>query len=259
MTMIYKLEKSNREILSQLYHNNSSPNVLTYLQGYAGEAYVDNPENPTIAVILVSIFATIAGNPQAPAAESLLKSIPDKRLVIAHSDEWHKKIEEVLSTSITKHQRYRCSGKLRNFTVAALQKYADRVPEGYVLKRIDNKLISDNSLVGLPRDFSENFDSAEEFVEKGVGFWILHEGAVVSGATSLSVYNGGIEVDIETHEDHRGKGLARAVAAKLILYCIQHTLSPYWEAANPTSLKMAIKLGYSYEGSYDCYWIWRGD
>ncbi len=256
--MIQKVDKSNREIITELFRAQSSPKVLTYLQGYAGEAYVDNLEDPTVAVIMVSIFAIIAGDPQSNFAENLLQSIPDKRLIIAPSDAWNKKIEEVLTTSVTKHRQYRCSSKANSFDIPTLESYKDTLQEGYTLKQIDMSIISDTDHDGLPQDFTENFGSVNEFVERGVGFWILHNGAVVSGATSFYIYDGGIEIDIETDEDHRGKGLATVVAAELIFYCLEHNLTPHWEATNPTSLKLALKLGYSFESECDSYWIWRG-
>ncbi len=257
--MIYKLDRANRDLLSQLFENNRSPKVLTYLQGYAGVAYVDNLENPTIAVILVSIFASVAGNPQALATDTLLKSIPNKRLIIAPTNEWNRKIEEVLTTTITKHKQYQCSSSINTFNLAILQNYVKNLPKGYTLQQIDKTIISDRSILGLPQDFTENFGSDEEFIERGVGFWILHNGVVVSGATSLSIYNGGIEVDIETLEEYRGKGLATIVTAQLLIYSIEHNIYPCWEAANLTSLRLALKLGYLADKEIDCYWIWRED
>jgi hypothetical protein len=39
-------------------------------------------------------------------------------------------------------------------------------------------------------------------------------------------------------------GLARAVAATLMLECLERGLTPHWNAANPVSQQLAVSLGY---------------
>ncbi len=213
-----ELNRCNRDVLTELFREQQSPKVQTYLQGYCGKGYVDDLKNPTVAVIMVSIFAIIAGNAQSESVENMLHTIPDRRLIIAPSSEWNQKIEEILTSTVTKHRQYRCSGSAKSFDIPMLKRYTETLPEGYTLRQIDKELVSGRSQDGLPSDFIENFGSEEEFAKRGVGFWILYNDVVVSGATSFFTYNGGIEIDIETDESHRGKGLATVVAAGIILW-----------------------------------------
>jgi len=46
---------------------------------------------------------------------------------------------------------------------------------------------------------------------------ILHQGRFVSGASSAAVGGGKFEIEIQTRSEFRRRGLARAVAAALIL------------------------------------------
>ena len=51
-------------------------------------------------------------------------------------------------------------------------------------------------------------------------------------ASSYTVYRGGIEIEIDTHPDHRRRGLARACGAALMLECLKRGLYS-WDAQNP--------------------------
>ena len=72
----------------------------------------------------------------------------------------------------------------------------------------------------------------------------------MSGASSYSRYREGIEIEIDTREDHRQKVLAYACGAKLILECLKRNLYPSWDAQNKISVAWAEKLGYHYSHAY---------
>jgi GNAT superfamily N-acetyltransferase len=98
-----------------------------------------------------------------------------------------------------------------------------------------------------------NFRSHEEFITRGVGVGILHQGTFVSGASSAAVGGGKFEIEIQTHRQFRRRGLARAVAAALILYCIEHGIEACWDAANEPSAALARQLGFHSTGKYEAY------
>lgn len=74
-------------------------------------------------------------------------------------------------------------------------------------------------------------------------------------ATSYTIYDEGIEIEVCTHPDHRRKGLATIVCAALILYCLDRGKYPNWDAANLNSVALAQKLGYTMEELCDTYYI----
>jgi predicted GNAT family acetyltransferase len=98
-----------------------------------------------------------------------------------------------------------------------------------------------------------NFRSHEEFITRGVGLGILHQGTFVSGASSAAVGGGRLEIEIQTHRQFRRRGLARALSAALILYCLEHGLEPCWDAANESSSALAQQLGFHSTGKYEAY------
>jgi RimJ/RimL family protein N-acetyltransferase len=73
-------------------------------------------------------------------------------------------------------------------------------------------------------------------------------------ASTGAVASKGIEIQINTHKRYRGKGLASAAGAALILECLEKGIDPNWEAATEISARLAEKLGYTPEGTYDTYY-----
>ncbi|MDD3949012.1 MAG: GNAT family N-acetyltransferase, partial [Anaerolineaceae bacterium] len=100
------------------------------------------------------------------------------------------------------------------------------------------------------KEFCEIFASEEEYLERGFGFGVVKDGKLVSGASTMTAYDGGIEVQVATDEHYQGRGYAMACAAALILECAKRGIRPCWDAANEASLHMALRLGYEYQGIY---------
>ena len=63
-----------------------------------------------------------------------------------------------------------------------------------------------------------------------------------------------IQVYTEDSVEYRRKGLATAVSAALIEYGLERGLTPHWDAANETSLKLALKIGYSNPKKWEAYY-----
>ena len=75
-------------------------------------------------------------------------------------------------------------------------------------------------------------------------------GELVSGASTMTVFNKGAEIQVATRIDHRNKGLATACSSRILLECQDKKLRPCWDAANLESKHIALKLGYEYKGEY---------
>ncbi|MED1116816.1 GNAT family N-acetyltransferase [Bacillus paramycoides] len=253
--MIYEADNNVREKLVSMFENIDSTIVLSYLQGHMGNAWVDNLENPTVAQITVGIFVFYAGDPNAEEAEELLYNLPDFTLAIVDSDEWKHRIETVHKGSIEKIQRFRFSKNPEDLDRVHIQKLLSTLPEEYEIKKIDKDIAKASSFHELSEDFISQFDSIDDFIDRGVGYAILHKGQVVSAATSFSIYDVGIEIEIASHPNHRRKGLATIVASILILDCLDRGKYPSWDGANSESVKLAKKLGYTFKESYDTYFI----
>lgn len=253
--MIYKANADVRKKLIPMFKNIDSTIVLSYLQGHMGTGYVDNLENPKVAQVIVGIFVFYAGNPNTKEAEELLYNLPEFTLVIVESDEWKERIESVHFDRLEKFPRYRFEKDPDHLDRRHIQYLLSSLPEAYEIKKVDYDIAHTPTFHNLSEDFVSQFDSIDDFLHRGIGYAILHEERVVSAATSFSIYDDGIEIEIATHPEYRRKGLATLTASALILDCINNGLYPSWDGANSESVELAKKLGYIFKESYDTYFI----
>ncbi len=102
-------------------------------------------------------------------------------------------------------------------------------------------------------DFCVNFRNDADFLARGLGVAVLRAGELVAGAASYTLYDGGIEIEIDTRPDCRRQGLAAACGARLILECLERGLYPSWDAHDLRSVALAEKLGYRRGAAYPVY------
>ncbi|MEN1969210.1 GNAT family N-acetyltransferase [Lentibacillus sp. N15] len=253
--MIFEVDTNVRKKIAPMFEDFDDTIILSYLQGHMGTAWVDDLENPRVAQITVGIFVFYAGDPNIKEAEELLNNLPAFALVIVDSDEWKRRIESVHKGVVEKFQRYRFEKTPGHLDRTHILNLLSLLPDGYEMKKVDKTIANAASFHELSEDFVSQFDSINDFVNRGVGYAILHEEQVVSAATSFSIYDDGIEVEIATAPQYRRKGLATVTASALILDCLDRGKYPSWDAANTESVKLAKKLGYTFKESYDTYFI----
>ena len=253
--MIFEADINVREKLIPIFKNIDNTIILSYLQGHMGTAGVDDFENPTAAQIAVGIFVFYTGDSRSKEAEEMLHNLPEFTLAIVDSDEWKERIESVHRGAFEKFQRYSLEKNSEHLDRKHMLNLLSLLPKGYEIKKIDKEIVKAPSFRELSEDFVSQFDSIDDFINRGIGYAILHEGKVVSAATSFSIYDDGIEIEIATHSQYRRKGLATIAAAALILDCLDNEKYPGWDGANLESLELAKKLGYKFKESYDTYFI----
>ncbi len=253
--MIYEANAEVRKKLVPMFENIDSTIVLSYLQGHMGTAWVDDLENPMVAQITVGIFVFYAGDSSTKEAEELLYNLPEFTLAIVDSDEWKDRIETVHNGAIEKFQRYSFEKNPEHLDRLHILNLMSSLPEGYEIRKVDNNISITPSFNELSEDFVSQFKSIDDFIKRGVGYAILHDGEVVAAATSFSVYDDGIDIEIATHPEYRRKGLATTVGSALILDCLDSGKYPSWDGANSESVELAKKLGYEFKESYDTYFI----
>ena len=212
-----------------------------------GKILVTDPEHPKSAMAVIGDFAFFAGEPDL----ELLCGKPERwMIVVPQNAAW----EALIENNFPAYKRIRYALKKDTvFDREKLEDLAKALPEGYTFRRIDGALYD---LCLKDEAFADNvsvFGSKESFLELGRGFAVMKDGKIVSAASSYSRYRKGIDIEIGTVREERRKGLASAVAAKLILACLDEGLYPAWDAANMLSVRLAEKLGYEFSREYVCY------
>lgn len=234
--------------------------ILSALQGVMGELAGDDPDNPTAVRATVNDFVFLAGNPKGKGAEDLILCVQMPLLGAisgnkAERDGWEGRFA-ALYPHIQRFDRYAIKKEPDVFDRDRLEGYGKLLPEGFSVVPIDTSWAAVCQKTAWACDLVSGFPNAEDFVQKGIGFLVLNEaGEPVSGASSYSVYEGGIEIEIDTHPDYRRRKLALVVGARLILACLDRGLYPSWDAANLASVALSEKLGYHLDHHYYVWYL----
>lgn len=244
-----KLEKENLYLVENLFKEIKFHMAKTALQGYMGEVYVDNLENPNFSFAMFGKFFYVDGNPNSKFAKQALEQVKDFRIIIANEN-WFELIEDVFSSNIEIGTRYSIK-KDTKFDKNILRKYIDDLDEKYTIRKIDielyNRILNTDSFV-------TNLKMSDEYEKYGIGFCAFDENDNIVGlVTSNAIYDNSIEINIKVDENERRKGIASAITSKLILECLEKNIYPSWDAANMCSVNLSKKLGYEYDSEYRIY------
>ncbi len=230
--------------------------IWSCLQGQMGVAWADDRTEPVCAQILTGDFCFFAGDAQNAEAQALLRNLPRPGLILVPTDAaWEQALLKTYGERLQRLRRFAVKKEPDVFDRERLRQYAGRLPAGFALAPIDARLYEQTGRERWSRDFCSQFSGWEDYRTRGLGFVALWNGTPVSGASSYTVYHGGIEIEIDTRRDFRRRGLATACAARLILACLERGLYPSWDAANPGSLALAEKLGYHADKPYTAYML----
>ncbi len=243
-----------KENIKEIFETWNETIVWSCLQGIMGEIHTNTAGDAAIAIL--GDFAFYAGNP----SEELIRFAPknykqDFLIMVPHNAAWAELIETCYGDQAKRVTRYAIKKEQDIFDVSKLEQASMNLPEGYELKLLKEQEYNMCQNNGWANDLVSQYKDYETYKKLGLGVVVLKEGELVSGASSYSRYKEGIEIEIDTREDHRRKGLAYACGAKLILECLENGLYPSWDAQNKWSVSLAQKLGYHFSHEYTAYEI----
>ena len=243
---------SDMSEIAPLFDGWNETMIWSCLQGYHGRAWADDEKPPRSAQIVVGDFCVFAG---VPCAELAAHIPPDSvaPLLIPQNEAWAAAIEKAHGERCERFSRYAIKKEPNVFDKAKLQAFADAVPLPYTLHFIDEALYHKALQEPWSRDLCSQFASYADYAAHGLGVAALLDGEPVAGASSYTAYEKGIEIEVDTKEEHRRKGLALGCAAKLILACLKRGLYPSWDAHDLRSVALAQKLGYHLDYEYAAY------
>lgn len=231
--------------------------IYSCLQGIMGKIYTDNIANPSSAMAILGDFVFFAGKPNVELV--LYKPewcTQDFIIMVPQNEEWEILIETYYVQNMKKVSRYAIKKEPHIFDKEKLTKIISTLPDNYELKMIDEEIYHKCKTAEWSRDLVAQYKDYGTYHRLGLGAVILKDGKVISGASSYSSYQSGIEIEIDTQENYRRQGLASICGAKLILECMKRHLYPSWDAQNTWSVGLAEKLGYHYSHTYTAYEIY---
>ncbi len=238
----------DRNKLAPLFAGWNETMIWSYLQGHMGYALVDDEAAPMSAQIVTGDICFFAGIPNDALIEQA--AAPE---IVPQNDAWCCAIERVLGNKVKQRFRYAIKKEGDVFDHAKLITYAQALPSGFSLALFDEAICRMANEESWSRDFCSLFRGPSDFVARGLGVAVLHQGRPVAGAGSYLIYNGGIEIEIDTKPEFRQRGLATACGAQLILESLKRGLYPSWDAYDLRSVALAEKLGYHLDHPYLVY------
>ena len=252
-----EVKKNEMNSIEILFAEIEDSMVIACLQGYMGKAYVDKLPKPGFGVIVSGEYSFFAENSNLPLAkemaENIFEYIEGDSSVAIYSENnlgWRDLLLSIKSNNPNEIARFGIVQKNYDFDKERLSVFMNSIPKGYEIVRFNEEIYNQSISEAWSQEFCETFESAEDYLNKGFGFAVLFKGELVSGASTMTVYDGGFEIQVATNEKHQGHGLGLACASALLLESMKRKVRPCWDAATLISLHMAIKLGYEYKGEY---------
>lgn len=275
--MVRLKEAGERQRAAKLFGAWPEALIWSCLQGVMGTIYGDSRENPQSAMAVLGDFCFFAGRPRkellllGDVEQSVLENentVEDSAIeamaedwrrafviMVPQNKLWADMLEDCYGVKAKKILRYAVKKEAGVFNPLHLQRVVRSLRPDYQLQLIDQTWFSLCKYEEWSRDLVAQFTDYTQFARLGLGVVAVKGGRIVSGASSYARYQGGIEIEIDTHMDYRRKGLAYACGARLILECLRRGLYPSWDAHNPASVALAQKLGYHAGSPYQAYEI----
>ncbi len=244
----FEVSPLNRSKLEPLFAERRTARAVidAILEGNLGRALADDSHSPRVARLDLGCYSIFAGDVSSPLVEGWLREIPaPKELLFPDSEAWRSKIRSVHGPRLTDRSMQAFSA--RDLNRQKLIQLAAQLPSEFQTVPLDapRAALLDTD---LEPHALQVFESAEDFGRRGIGFCALQGEAIASVASSYTISRRHLEIAISCHPAFRRRGLAKAVAARLLLHCLDHDLEPHWNAANPISIHLAKSLGFQPSG-----------
>ena len=251
LTGFHSLGRTERACLSGLFTEHPPSFLIdAVVEGHLGSAWVDDRLKPSIARLEYADVVIYGGDPHHPTVKMLLETTPFEKGILPAPGDWMQVLSEALGDQLIEIQRYRFSEECLD--IDYLKSLTRNIPTKFKLHKIDLELAK--RILADPEHISEdhvfNFDSAEDFVQRGLGYVILDGETIISGASSYAICNRGIEIQVNTNPAYRRQGLATIASAALLIECLETGRKPHWDAGNPESAQLACNLGFVPVGTY---------
>lgn len=251
--MMIQLSPENHNALHPLFADYPCLRGLVHgiLSGAFGNAFADQPASATVGMIGGLDFVCFAGDAAGATAAALIRSCASGSWLIGRDAAWQARFGEIWGDQLCPKERFafRSPAAWDRERLAGLM---HDLPTGCTLTPIWE---ADAARFAQLSATLVDFDGqGQPTMAHSIGFGIEQEGQFLSGCAGAPG-GGMVDFEIQTALAHRRRGLATAVAAAMILYCLDHDLTPCWDAANEMSARLAEKLGFVGRTPYMAYQI----
>ncbi|HLO60630.1 MAG TPA: GNAT family N-acetyltransferase [Bacteroidales bacterium] len=224
-----------------------------------GKVYADDIHSPSAFYVVHPYrMSLLFGSSAKPEFRDSLKKYllnsegerQNQEWLQAWPGKWNSMIDEILGDQLVITGLPEMDGKVVQNTRANFRFDSKKyeiirrgIVSSYPVVPVDAGLYEEMTGTVVPKNF---WNSAEDFMKYGAGFAVIIDGKPVCMSYSAYIFDGILEIGIETAPEHRGKGLALIACTALIDYCIQNGYEPVWSCRlqNTASYELAKKLGF---------------
>lgn len=255
--VIYELQASEFNKCKPLIHEQRHVEVRAIVEGNnPGRIFVDDPAAPRTALVWFGNqdgFAFI-GDPENEAFNQNINKyfedviIPEAKKLdlqwfegFGDDSAWDATIEQVF-----KNRQLDASNQ--KVYMLNKQNYKDVhtpiSPEYEIVKMTQEMLKTSKNQDFLQKKIKEFWTSADDFINKGIGYCAIYNNEIVSVCFSGFVADQIHGIDIETLKEHQGNKLAQILAHSFVRDCIENDQIPYWDCmeVNKPSIAVAEKI-----------------
>lgn len=247
---------SSRNLPEPLVPHATDLLITAFHDGTGGYAVLnDDAARAVSSAVVVGDFVYLAGSPDTKLVRDLAEHHNDELHIMPADESWWQLLEADRGAQTSRYTRYAFDTERFDWGVFfAAQEQAQRIMEetGVRVERLSAKHIDRHARETWFEALICQFTGPEDFLERGTGFVVVEDGDAVSGASSYAVYAGGIEVEVGTRGDRRGRGYATLASRALLQWGRETGTFIAWDAANTTSRRLAERLGYRDPRPYDC-------
>jgi GNAT superfamily N-acetyltransferase len=268
--MLYELQRSDYNKIYPLVGGNEETKVLpvsVLSKNNLGKVFVDNAENPKTAIIWVlgNAFYFFGDSSNAYFINSLNEFIDrtiaplSKELVginssfetLIYDESWNQALKRVFQNRSLTKQGDDCD-YMFTFNCKSYLATKEReiiLPKDYAIKKINNDCIVDDTYSPLRIDILDFWQSTDDFLEKGFGYFLLKNNKSIAVCFSAYVHEHWHEIAIRTYiQEERRKGFATATARAYLNECLKKGLIPAWSTQNTNVISHALaeKLGFEF-------------
>ena len=230
--------------------------ATAFFDGTGGYAVLDSrPETATSAAVVVGDFVYLTGTPLLTLIRDVATHHKEELHVMPAGGTWWSLLESDPDATTSRYTRYAFDTERFDWEIFARTGEEARTlasEAGVSIERMNRAHIQKHRNEGWFHDLICQFRGAEEFLSRGIGFVVIENGEAVSGASSYAVYTRGIEVEVGTRKDRRGRGYATLASRALLAWGRETDTFVAWDAANPTSKRLAERIGYRDARTYEC-------
>lgn len=250
------IQIDNTKIVENLFEGWQETIIWSCLDKTMGYIFAKADGKPESAMAMLGDFSFYAGKSDKDFVMFKPEQCrQDFIIMVPQNGQWADLIAECYAERAKKVTRYAIKKEENIWDLKKLQQAIASLDKQYTIKMIDKDIFEQAKENGWMQDLVSQYADYGQYEKEGLGVIIFKDDIPVSGASSYSSYSKGIEIEIDTRQDFRRKGLAYACGAKLILECVNRGLYPSWDAQNKWSVALAEKLGYHYDHAYTAYEI----